>query len=524
VWFEYDPPGELEFEMAAADQRAQMTDGIDLSGLLAVLRRRMKLIVAITVVVAAVTATVSLLQDATYTASTKLLYEPSAAVTALQPGSTPDQARMVATLAQIPGTATILGPVGKALRTPETDLERQVSVTSDANANLITIKASAPTAAGAQQLANAVARQFVAWREAAQRALLTSQVQTLKDELKTTPEDQAGVIETQLAETRAALANSTADLTIVGPARMPTSPSSPKVVRNTIIALLTGLLLGIIVALARDKLDRRLTTIEDAEAAYGLPLLGVVPFVAEVRGHRELGLADFERATPLADAYRAIRTTLVLYRLDRGTPHIVAVTSAVPGEGKSAAVANLAAALAAGGRSVLAISADLRAPRLHEYFPGSTAGSILDVLTGQRRLEDAVRRVRLGGPQGGHLDLLADGSVIPDPAALFGSARFASVLADAADSYDIVVLDAPPVMAAGETVALAQRADAVVVVAGLDRATRDSADRSRAFLAAAGVQPLGLIVTGWRNTDMAGYGYGYGHGYADPALRDSARA
>jgi len=146
------------------------------------------------------------------------------------------------------------------------------------------------------------------------------------------------------------------------------------------------------------------------------------------------------------------------------------------------------------------------------------------VLTGQRRLEDAVRRVRLGGPQGGHLDLLADGSVIPDPAALFGSARFASVLADAADSYDIVVLDAPPVMAAGETVALAQRADAVVVVAGLDRATRDSADRSRAFLAAAGVQPLGLIVTGWRNTDMAGYGYGYGHGYADPALRDSARA
>jgi len=79
-------------------------------------------------------------------------------------------------------------------------------------------------------------------------------------------------------------------------------------------------------------------------------------------------------------------------------------------------------------------------------------------------------------------------------------------------------------LAAGETVALAQRADAVVVVAGLDRATRDSAERSRAFLTAAGVQPLGLIVTGWRNTDMSGYGYGYGHGYADPALRDSARA
>ena len=146
------------------------------------------------------------------------------------------------------------------------------------------------------------------------------------------------------------------------------------------------------------------------------------------------------------------------------------------------------------------------------------------MLTGQRRLEDAVWRVPMVGAQGGQLDVLADRSVIPDPAALFGSERFARVLEEASDAYDVVVLDAPPVMAAGETVALAQRADAVVMVAALDRATRDSAERSHAFMAAAGVQPLGLIVTGLRDAGMAAYGYGYGHGYADSAARDAARA
>ena len=115
--------------------------------------------------------------------------------------------------------------------------------------------------------------------------------------------------------------------------------------------------------------------------------------------------------------------------------------------------------------------------------------------------------------------MLADRSLIPDPAALFGSERFARVLEEAADAYDIVVLDAPPVMAAGETVALAQRADAVVVVAALDRATRDSAERSRAFLAAAGAQRLGLIVMGWRDGGLSAYGDGvraWLRGYGTP--------
>ena len=349
-----------------------MTDEIDLGRFLGALRRRAALIIAITVLVTAITGVVSYLQAPSYTSSAKLLYEPSATVTSLQAGSTQDQARMIATLAQIPGTATILTPVGKALSRSEADLERSVSVSGDANANLITISASAPTAAGAQQLANATAQQFVSWRVGVQRAVLVSQVETLKDQLNTTPKDQEDAVQQELAQARATLANNAADLAIVAPARLPSSPSSPKVVRNTIVGLFAGLLLGILVALARDKLDRRLTTVEDAEAVYGLPLLGVVPYMAvAARGQREFGLADFSRATPLADAYRAIRTALTLYRLDRGTPHVVAVTSAMPAEGKSAAVANLAAALAASGRKVLAVSADLRAPGSTSTSPGA---------------------------------------------------------------------------------------------------------------------------------------------------------
>jgi capsular exopolysaccharide synthesis family protein len=319
-------------------------------------------------------------------------------------------------------------------------------------------------------------------------------------------------VRTQIAQAKAALANARGDLQVVQPALVPTSPDSPKPLRNAVIGLFGGLVIAIAIAIIRARLDHRIVTVEEAEDAYGLPLVGIVPFVdAAAKGDRAAGMADFAGQSALADAYRTIRTNLMLYRLDRGAPRVVLITSALSGEGKSAAAANLAVALAVSGNRVLLLSADLRAPALDQYLSIDGSGSLLDALTAGNGLSDVTAPFRV--PGSGSLDVIADASVFSDPAALFGSERFSALLSDAASSYDAVVLDAPPVIAAGDTVVLARHADAVLVVAALERTTRGSITRTRSALLSAGIEPLGLIVTGGPNSTLTGEGYGYGHGY-----------
>jgi Mrp family chromosome partitioning ATPase len=121
-------------------------------------------------------------------------------------------------------------------------------------------------------------------------------------------------------------------------------------------------------AAARDRLDHRIREIEEVEAVYHAPTLGVVPFTNERKISRAVQVADFSGATPLADAYRTIRTNLTLMQMNDG-PSVIVITSATAQEGKSAVTANLAEALSVTGRRVLAVSADLHNPALHEYFP-----------------------------------------------------------------------------------------------------------------------------------------------------------
>jgi non-specific protein-tyrosine kinase len=499
-----------------------MTEEMDLRRTLASLRRQWHLIVGVTVVLGVVAFTASAIQHRSYTSASTLLYQPTASLTS-QAGSQ-DPTRIVTTLAVIPTTSKVLAPAAKALGVPEDVVRARIHVASDSTTNLITIVGTGPTAAVAKATTDAVASEFVAWRTESEKRSLESLVQTLTDTLATTPIAQAGDVRLQLAQAKAALANVSGDVSIVEPAALPTAAASPKPLRNLIIGLMAGLFLGVVIALIRDRFDRHLLSVSDTETAYGLALVGAVPVhEPAARGDRGLGLADFRGPGHLADAYRAIRTNLVLYRLDGGAPGVILITSAVAGEGKSAVTANLAAALASGGRSVLAISGDLRAPALHEYFPETTAGGVLDALTGSRTLASIVGNVEeVFVDDGGALDLLANDGVFADPAALLGTDRFADLLREARETYEVVVIDAPPISAGSETAVLAQQADAVVVVARLDRVTRDAAGRALAYLDAAGVRPLGLIVTGVRETGD-GYGYGYGASEKQSSRRRRAR-
>jgi succinoglycan biosynthesis transport protein ExoP len=435
----------------------------------------------------------------------------------------------------------VLTPVANANHIGVDVLKGDLTVGADSSADLVKITATSSSATGAAQLANGVADALIAYRTNNQKSLLRAQAASLEDQLsrfsgRADPSSVAAAsdLRTQLAQVRAELAAAGPDLAILTPASPPTGPSSPHPRRNGAIGLLVGLVLGIALALFRERLDRRTRTIDEIEAIFRVPLVGTVPFLKR-RTTRANLLADFSTSGTLADAYRTIRANLSILRLNEYPKTVLVVTSSVAEEGKSAVTANLGHALSVVGKKVLVISADLHNPALHEYFSATPihrvdgadkdagpryrettqSGGLVQVLGGEMTLSEAARvypMTPLERTSGGSLAVLANEGRFFDPAVLFNSASMRTLLSEARQKYDVIILDTPPLLANSDAVLLAQGADAVVLVARLDRLTRNQARRANRILATARIHPIGVIVSGG-DPDGYGYGYGYQYGY-----------
>jgi succinoglycan biosynthesis transport protein ExoP len=516
----------------------------DLREFLGLLRRHALLIVVVTLATAVAALVASLMQAKQYEASATLLYTPTtAAATGM-----PDTATQMQTIAGIATSTTVLSPIaerhGLTLRQIKHDVSAGLSTGTTSASQLLTITAKSRHAQAAAAIANDVASSLQGYRSSREKGLLNSQVSFLQQQLralngKTDPSSIAAAsdVRTQLVQLLSELAVFSPDLTVLNPATAPASASSPKPIRNAAIGLLVGLVLAIMLAVLRDRLDRRTRSIEEVESLYRTHLLGLVPFTRRRLSRPEL-LADFSGSRALADAYRTIRTNLSLFQLGKATKSTIIVTSAVPEEGKSAVAANLALALSAAGKRVLAVSADLHDPALHEYFANRLPGTgpqpllqrsevlratlkqataptgLLEVLAGDVDLDDGPTPVTLSvieRARGGSLDLLANGSTFFDPAALLGSNQMKHFLQAARQLYDVIVIDSPPLLVNADTVVLAQEANVVVVVARLKHLTRNQARRAVRVMSAAHIAPTGLIVTGEVEATEPGYGYGYGY-------------
>jgi len=244
-----------------------------------------------------------------------------------------------------------------------------------------------------------------------------------------------------------------------------------------------GLLLGVGAALTVERFDNRVRTKGTAERALGVPVMAEVPVLP--RGDRDRILTA--PGSPVFEAYRGLRTGVVL-----AEPRVIVVTSASGGEGKTAAVAHLAAALAEVGHSVVAVSADLRRPRLHEYFDRPRDPGLSDMLRGApdvRRLEDLKLTTGLRG-----IRFVASGEPVPDPVPLIG--RLGEHLADAREMAEFVLVDSPPLLVASEAADLARLADAVLLVVRAGRTSIGAAARSAEMLERLGVPLLGAVLVG----------------------------
>lgn len=301
-------------------------------------------------------------------------------------------------------------------------------------------------------------------------------------------------------------------LTVIHPAVVPSSPIKPNKVLNIGLGLVVGLVLGIGLVILRDILDNTVKGPSDFEDL-GVSILGMVP------------LDKRTTKTPIAfrgdphslrsEAYRQLRTNLQFVNVDEA-PRIIAVTSAVPGEGKTTTAMNLAAALAEGGNRVCLVEADLRRPTI-----AKTLGLVADVgfttvLIGQAPLEAALQNA------GHNLAVLTSGPVPPNPSELLITAQARALIREIASHVDYTILDTAPLLPVADGAEVAALADATLVVHRAGKTTRDQAARSVEALAKVGERPVGVILNMiTRGGGRYDYEYNYYYSYRPDRSRSS---
>lgn len=192
--------------------------------------------------------------------------------------------------------------------------------------------------------------------------------------------------------------------------------------------------------------------------------------------------------SPGAEAYRALRTNLMFSSLDHPLGTLL-VTSAAPEEGKSTTLANLAVTLAQGGRSTILVDCDLRRPRQHEIFGLPAAPGLSNAILDKVEAPDLLPT----GVEG--LSLLPAGDLPPSPADLLGSRRMEALIANLKSRADLVLFDAPPIVAVTDAALLASKLDGVLLVVSAGHTRREHAQRAKALLEKIHVRIVGTVLT-----------------------------
>lgn len=298
--------------------------------------------------------------------------------------------------------------------------------------------------------------------------------------------------------------------TIFDPAHVDPDPVSPKPLRNTVLAGVLGIILGLLAAFLREHFDRDLRTREAVEESFGAPVIGQIPSLREKRAHSVLDEHSFGAVD---EAFRGLRANLQ-YLAVRRPLRTILVTSASPHQGKTTVTANLAVVLARSGSSTVAVEADLRRPRLSELFERANEGAgLTGVLVGASDLDDAIVDLSYAdaasarsGTEPGRLSFLPSGPLPPNPTELLSSAPMTKVLDRLAVLYDDVVIDSPPILLVADALELARVVDGVIMVVRRNETTTDEAREVRALVDRLGINLIGVVFTDAKGPPSYSYG------------------
>jgi succinoglycan biosynthesis transport protein ExoP len=333
----------------------------------------------------------------------------------------------------------------------------------------------------------------------------------LKREWETSRQVYVSLLE-QLKEMDITAGLDSDQIAVIDRAALPAQPHRPRPLLNAALALLVGLGLGVAAAFLREYLDEGIRTADELESATGLASLGVVP-KAE-RGQfqeRYLGEAYARFPDAISESLRAVRTNLI-FSVRASEARVLQITSALPGEGKTSTAATLAVLLAHAGFRVLLIDADLRRPRVHEVFGLAREPGLSDLLSG------AIEGVLHKSPVRG-LSVIPAGSPVIDPVEVLSALDPRRLQAGAPGPYDFVLVDSAPVLGLADSVVIATKVDAVLLVVSAEDSVRGALGAAVKHLRLVRAPLLGAVLNKAEREGL-GYGagyYGYGQRSADAA-------
>ena len=306
---------------------------------------------------------------------------------------------------------------------------------------------------------------------------------------------------------------------IADPARPPLKPVSPNIPLNALIALLLAALVGVGAAVIADMLDKTIRDPEQVSRTLRTEVIGSLPLLKGRTGYRQIGGNTPESDTSgFGDSIRTLRNSILLGSFDRRYRSLL-VTSAAPGEGKTTTAANLAAVHAEQGLRTLLIDGDLRRPSVHRNFNISHATGLSNALLGEIQWRDAVQTIE-GIPD---LDVLPAGPPSRRAGDLVGRG-IVELLESATTEYDLVVLDAPPLLGFAEPLQMATAVDGVVVVARAGQTSRKSVATVLATLNRLRANVVGLVLNQvHKELSESYYYYGYYRAYNQSSEAEKAK-
>lgn len=524
-------------------------DELDLRAYLAVLRRRWKVIALVTVLAVAAALGLSLRQENLYRAEAEVLIRQSDSATIV--GDSPvinanEAARRLNNEVRFFESGTMRQAVAEVYDGPLDVRDVDASVVSD-TADVLRASVTAADPDEAARLVNLYVDTFIEVRrqqrtdeflavgeeirakidDLDQRiAEIRQPLTDLEAQLEANPGDESlqqrvADLEAQLApqltplegqrafyesqiedlELSAEITTSTG-AQVLTRAEPPTSRVSPTPLRDAVLALVLGLVLGVGLAFLIDTLDERIRGVADLEQVTGgIPTLALVPEVE--KGHTDsfVAIRDDPKSAQ-AEAFRSLRTAVKFAGLERPIK-VVQVTSSAQGEGKTTTVANLAMALAQGGDRVAIVCCDLRRPRVQDRFGVDLTPGFTDVLVGDASLAEALRRYE------SNVLILPAGSPPPNPSELLSSPKAAAVVKALAEEFDVVIVDSTPVLPVTDSLVVSRMADATLVVADSRSTTRKAVRRTLQMLEQVNAPVTGVVLNGMPADGAYGYAYGY---------------
>ncbi len=459
---------------------------MELHDYIRLLRRRWRLLVAILVFTVGLSVVVTIRAVPQYRSSVQFFIStPTRASDSASAynGSLFSQERVKSYAAIVAGRG-VADDVASQLGLPASQVEGHISAQAEAGTVLLDVSVKEASPQDAFDIARAVA------------AALPLTVQKLEHPLDLSP--------------------SAVRVSVVESPEVPRYPVSPSRTRNIGLGLVLGLLSGVGIAVLREALDNSVSNSDDVRSSAGTATLAAIVFDPSAK--KQPLLLPSAGPSLRSEAFRQLRTNLQFIEIDHAL-RSVTITSSISKEGKSTTACNLAITLAEAGISVVLVEGDLRRPMIAEYLGIEGRVGLTSVLVGRTSLEEALQP---WGPAG--LRVLASGPLPPNPSELLSSNGLRDLIASLEGMFDVVVVDAPPLLPITDAAILASLTSGAILAVRCGTTTRDQLRRAAEALNAVDATILGAVLNmvPRRGTDSyRSYAYGYGYGDA-PRSRTAA--